>query len=468
MSSFPDDFTWGVATSSYQIEGGVDTHGRGPSIWDTFCRTPGKVVRGETGDVACDHVNRWREDIALMGELGVSAYRFSVAWPRVLPQGTGAVSTRGLDLYDALVDGLLAAGITPWLTLYHWDLPQDLQDRGGWPERATGDAFVAYADVVSRRLGDRVKHWITHNEPWVIATLGHLTGDHAPGLEDGAAMVRTAHHLLLSHGQAVPVIRANAPGARVGITLNLCPAVPASPSAPDAAAARVFDGTFNRWYLDPLAGRGYPEDIVAHWRDKGFLGPAGMDFVRPGDLDTAAVETDFLGVNYYTRGIIRDTSAPARSQRPQAVHHTGERTDMGWEVHAPALTDLLVRLKEDYAPSSLVITENGAAYDDEPGADGLVHDDRRRSFYARHLAACAEAVAQGVPLHGYFAWSLLDNFEWAYGYDKRFGLVHVDYETQVRTVKQSGRWYREVMARGGLAPDEDLAVPAPRAPAIED
>lgn len=448
--AFPPDFTWGVATSSYQIEGAATADGRGPSIWDTFCRTPGKVLRGDTGDVACDHYHRWPEDIALMRELGVSAYRLSVAWPRVLPQGTGAANPAGLDFYERLVDGLLEACITPWLTLYHWDLPQPLQDQGGWPSRQTVDAFVAYADVLTRRLGDRVKHWITINEPWVIAYLGHLTGEHAPGLTDGEAMLRAAHHVLLAHGRAVPVIGDNSPDARVGITLNLVPAEAASPSRADREATRHFDGMFNRWYLDPLHGRGYPRDIVRDWHMRGFLPTGRMPFVHRGDLEEIAVPTDFLGVNFYNRAIVRDESVPEADRAPATVHHSGHETDMGWEVHAPPLTGLLLRLHREYAAGPLYITENGCAYADGPGPDGVVRDTRRIDYYRQHLAACHAAIRQGAPLHGYFAWSLLDNFEWAFGYERRFGLVHVDFETQRRTPKQSARWYRDVIARGEL------------------
>lgn len=448
--SFPADFTWGVATSSYQIEGAVDAQGRGPSIWDTFCDTPGKVARGDTGAVACDHFHRWRDDIALMKQLGVNAYRFSVAWPRIIPGGRGPVNQAGLDFYDALVDGLLEACITPWLTMYHWDLPQPLQDQGGWTSRLTVDAFAEYARALSQRLGDRVKHWITINEPWVIATLGHLTGEHAPGLQDGGAMLRAAHHVLLAHGRAVPVVRAHAPEARVGITLNLLPAEAASPSPADQRAARTLDGTFNRWYLDPLHGRGYPRDIVRHWHMEGHLPLGRMPFVHRGDLEHIAAPTDFLGVNYYSRALVRDESVPEAERPPATVHHSGRETDMGWEVHAPPLTDLLLRLHTDYEAGPLVITENGCAYADGPGPDGVIRDTRRIAYYREHLAACHAALSRGAPLEGYFAWSLLDNFEWAHGYDKRFGLVHVDYETLARTPKESARWYQGVMARGGL------------------
>ncbi len=444
--TFPSDFVWGAATSAYQIEGATTEDGRGPSIWDTFCATPGAIKDGTTGEVACDHYHRYPEDIALMRSLGLRAYRFSIAWPRVIPGGTGPVEPRGLDFYERLVDALLAAGITPWATLYHWDLPQPLEDLGGWPARRTAEAFVPYADAVTRRLGDRVKHWITHNEPWCASTLGYLTGEHAPGRRDPAAALAAAHHLLLSHGLAVPVVRANSPGAKVGITLNFTPATPASPSDLDADAARRFDGTFNRWFLDPVSGRGYPADVVA---DHAAEGLDALAEVRPGDLDIIAVATDFLGVNYYTREIAR---GPEAGNLPRVVEppEPEARTDIGWEVHPESLRALLVRIATDYPPTPLFITENGAATFDGPGADGRVIDTRRVRYLEQHLVAVAAARAEGAPVDGYFAWSLLDNFEWAWGYAQRFGLVWVDYATQARVPKDSARWYRDVIARGGF------------------
>lgn len=443
---FPADFVWGAATSSYQIEGAVTADGRGPSIWDTFAATPGAVRDGTTGAEACDHYRRYAVDVALMRELGLGAYRFSIAWPRVVPGGTGRVETRGLDFYDRLVDALLAAGVTPWATLYHWDLPQPLEDRGGWPVRGTAEAFVPYVEAVTRRLGDRVKHWITHNEPWCASTLGYLTGEHAPGRKEPAAALAAAHHLLLSHGLAVPVIRAHSPGAKVGITLNLTPATPASASEADADAARRFDGTFNRWFLDPVFGRGYPTDVVA---DRAAEGVDALAAVRPGDLDVVAVPADFLGVNYYTRHVAR---GPEAGNLPRVVEEPGPegRTDIGWEVHPESLRALLVRLATEYPPTPLFLTENGAATHDGPGADGRIADGRRVRYLEGHLMAVAEARAQGVPVHGYFAWSLLDNFEWAWGYAQRFGLVWVDYATQTRVPKDSARWYAAVIARGGV------------------
>jgi beta-glucosidase len=388
-----------------------------------------------------------------MSWLGVSAYRFSIAWPRVVPDGRGAVNPRGLDFYDRLVDRLLRRGIAPVATLYHWDLPQVLEDEGGWPNRATAEAFVAYADVVTRRLGDRVRMWITHNEPWCTATLGYLRGIHAPGRTDGAAAVATAHHLLLSHGWTVAVVRQNAPGAQVGITLNLTPATPATDCDRARAACRVFDGEFNRWYLDPLHGRGYPDDIVAAYADRGWLPGGALGFCRPGDLDEIARPTDFLGVNYYTRAFL---AAPG-----QSATAPGPLTDIGWEVYPQGLTDLLLRLHADYRPGPIYITENGAAYATGPDRAGRIDDRERTRYLQDHVHAVAVAHAAGVPVLGYFAWSLLDNFEWAEGYGQRFGLVWVDYATQTRSPKASAHWYRQRVQNGILTGAEVASEPVP-------
>ncbi|MDW8426123.1 MAG: GH1 family beta-glucosidase [Meiothermus sp.] len=432
-SDFPPDFTWGTATSAYQIEGAVAEDGRGLSIWDTFSHTPGKTHGGDTGDVACDHYHRYLEDIALMKELGVNAYRFSVAWPRVLPEGRGRVNEKGLAFYDRLVDALLAQGIAPWVTLYHWDLPQPLEDQGGWPVRETAYAFAEYADLLTRRLGDRVRHWITLNEPWCSAHLGYFTGVHAPGKQNLALAVQASHHLLLAHGLAVPIIRQNALGAQVGIALNLSPGHPASPQPADVAAARRFDGFQNRWYLDPLFGFGYPKDILALYDEVALQ-------VREGDLAVIATPTDFLGVNYYSRAVVQEDSE--EPYRFRYVRVGEERTAMDWEVYPEGLLELLVRLWREYRPGAIYITENGAAYLDCTSEDGEIRDSERVRYLQRHLAQCLVALREGVPLRGYFVWSLLDNFEWAEGYSKRFGLVHVDFATQRRRIKQSGRWWQ--------------------------
>jgi beta-glucosidase len=442
MDSVPglgSGFVWGAATSAYQIEGAVTEDGRAPSIWDTFCAVPGAIDNGDTGEVACDHYHRWPEDVGLMRRLGLDAYRFSLAWPRVLPAGTGQVNQAGLDFYDRLVDGLLAAGIRPYATLYHWDLPQALQDRGGWPARETAYAFAEFASVVAGRLGDRVADWFTVNEPLCSAWIGYLDGMMAPGERDLSRAVPAAHHLLLGHGLAASALRDHSPGpVRVGAVLNLSPCEPATDDERDVAAARRADGHTNRWWLDPLHGRGYPADMLAVY---GIEPP-----VRPGDLATIATPMDHLGLNYYFRQVVTDdpTGPVPRAKMVSVPDWTF--TAMGWEVHADGLEQLLVRLTDDYRVSRVYVTENGSAWPDQVELDGQVQDKERTDYLEQHLEACLRAVRRGAPLAGYFAWSLLDNFEWAYGYAKRFGLVHVDYPTQRRTIKASGYRYRDIIA----------------------
>ncbi|GAA0690728.1 GH1 family beta-glucosidase [Kitasatospora atroaurantiaca] len=438
LSALPDDFVWGAATAAYQIEGAVGEGGRAPSIWDTFSHTPGAVDNGDTGDEACDHYHRWPEDIALMRQLGLGAYRFSIAWPRVVPEADGRVNPAGLAFYDRLTDALLEAGITPFATLYHWDLPQAQQDRGGWPERATAERFGEYAAVVADRLADRITDWTTLNEPLCSAWIGHLEGRMAPGLTDLTAAVRASYHLHLGHGLAVQALRAANPRVRVGIVNNLSPCEPATDSEADRAAARRADGHTNRWWLDPIHGRGYPEDMTQLY---------GVDLpVRGGDLATIATPLDWLGLNYYFRFVVADDPSGAAPYIRQVPGPGPRRTAMDWEVHGDGLEQLLLRLTDDYGARRIHVTENGSAYHDTVAPDGRVHDPERTAYLEEHLAACARAVKQGAPLAGYFAWSLMDNFEWAYGYDKRFGLVHVDYPTQRRTIKTSGRRYAELIA----------------------
>ena len=445
---FPEGFVWGAATASYQIEGAWQEDGKGESIWDRFTHTPGKILDGSTGDVACDHYHRYAEDVALMRDLNLDAYRFSIAWPRILPQGRGAVNQKGLDFYRRLVDELLAAGITPFATLYHWDLPQALQDAGGWPSRATAEAFAEYADVISRALGDRVKHWMTINEPWCVSFLSHQIGEHAPGWRNWPAAIAASHHVLLAHGLAVPILRQNSPGAEVGIVLNFTWVDAASGSAADYDAARWADGYNNRWFVDAVYGRGYPADMVADFEAAHFL-PRGLEFVQPGDMQTIAVQTDFLGVNYYTRTIAR--AQAAEDNLPQTVFPAPDPTEMGWELYPEGLYKLLARLYFDYAIPKLYVTENGASYSDGPDADGRIRDERRIRYLQTHLAACHRAIQAGVPLAGYFQWSLMDNFEWAKGYTQRFGMVWVDYETQQRIPKDSAHWYKEAAAQNAIA-----------------
>lgn len=453
---FPEHFLWGTATAAHQIEGAWQADGKGESIWDHFSHTPGKTRDGDSGDVACDHYHRWADDIRLMQTLNLQAYRFSIAWTRILPNGRGPVNQAGLDFYSRLVDGLLAAGITPGATLYHWDLPQALQDAGGWAVRDTAAAFTEYADVISRHLGDRVKLWITHNEPSVATWLGHLNGEHAPGIEDMATAAAVSHHLLLSHGWAVPILRQNSPGAEVGITLNINRMVPASRSATDLAVQRWEDGLWVRWFVDPLYGRHYPADVVAELDANGAFPDGVLAFVQPGDLETIAVPTDFLGLNYYNRTIVRSERVAEADNLPPTViaapRDPDHWTEMGWENYADGLFETLARLTFDYQVPKLYVTENGASYSDGPGADGRVHDARRIDYLRKHLTAAWRAIQIGVPLAGYFVWSLLDNFEWGHGYSQRFGLVWVNYETQERIIKDSGFWYGEAAANHGFAP----------------
>ncbi len=436
-STLPRDFIWGAATASYQIEGAANEDGRGESVWDRFCATPGKVRNGDNGSVACDFYHRYRDDIGLMRELGLDAFRFSIAWPRILPDGRGRVNERGLDFYDRLVDELLGSGITPFATLFHWDTPQTIEDAGGWPSRDTVEAFSEYVEVVVSRLGDRVAHWITHNEPWVVSWVGHAWGHHAPGGTSDPDALATAHHLLLSHGRAVDIIRRLSPGSQVGITLNLDHPYPATDDAADAAAARWVDGLHNRWFLDPIFHGRYPTDMAEEWESI-------MPTVHDGDLETISAPIDFLGVNNYTSPLVAADDNGGRSQivRRQGVEHT----DMGWEIVPDGLHDLLVRVHRDYGPAAIYITENGAAFPDVRGHDGSVADPERQGYLESYMDAAARAVAEGVPLRGYFAWSLLDNFEWAWGYWKRFGLVYIDYHTLERVPKGSFYWYRDLIA----------------------
>ena len=422
--------------SAYQIEGAVNADGRGESIWDRFSSIPGKVANGDTGAVACDSYHRYREDVHLMRELGLNAFRFSIAWPRILPEGRGEANVAGLDYYDRLVDEVLAAGIEPFVTLYHWDLPQALEERGGWPVRDTAEAFAEYVEVVSERLGDRVRNWITQCEPWVVSWLGYGLGEHAPGRTSDADALAAAHHVLLSHGLAAEVLRRRSPDAKVGITIDLVAFHPLTDSAADAQAMKHLDGSRNRWILDPVLRGEYPADLLEAFAP--ILPP-----IEDSDLSTIAAPLDFLGVNYYTRSVVR---ADPVNGEPVMVDAEGvERTAMGWEVYPDGLFELLVRLQDDYELPPLYVTENGAAYADQR-SNGTVEDPSRISYVERHLDAIARAIDRGIRVHGYFLWSLLDNFEWAMGYSRRFGIVYVDYATLERVPKASYRWYRDFIA----------------------
>jgi beta-glucosidase len=488
MPSFPPGFRWGVATAAYQIEGAAAEDGREPSIWDTFSHTPGRTARSENGDVAVDHYHRYAEDVAIMRDLGLAGYRFSISWPRVQPGGSGALNPAGVAFYDRLLDELHGAGIQPWVTLYHWDLPQPLEDAGGWPVRDTALRFADYAAAVHERFADRVQDWTTLNEPWCSAFLGYFVGHHAPGRTEPAASLAAVHHLLLGHGLAVRAMRSDRPEHRYGITLNLYPVNAETDSAADADAARRVDGVSNRIFTDPVLRGGYPEDVRA---DLAEWWPA--EAIRDGDEDIIAVPIDVLGVNYYSRyvvrdggsslggadgggdgvagggvagggvagdGVVGDAVAGAARGRDNGWIGCGDvvqsgygypRTSMGWEIDAQGLYDVLTGLRRDYPNLPPVyITENGASFDDQVGSDGSVHDADRVSYLEAHFRQAARAIADGVDLRGYFVWSLLDNFEWAWGYERRFGIVRVDYDTLQRSVKDSGRFVARVAAANAL------------------
>ena len=445
-TGFPAGFAWGAATAAYQIEGGATADGKGESIWDRFSHTPGAISDGSTGDVACDHYRLWHADVDQMARLSLNAYRFSVSWPRIFPEGKGALNASGLDFYEQLVERVLAQGITPFVTLYHWDLPQALQDKGGWENRDTALYFADFAVALARRLGDRVGHWITQNEPHVVVYDGHVMGTKAPGLRDKRLILPVSHHLLLSHGVATQALRSELPeGAQIGATLNFAHIEPASDREEDAQAARIRDGLWHRLYLDPLYRGAYPEDVLP-------LVAAPLDLIRDGDLEIIASPTDFLGVNYYTRSIIRAGAGGAED--PRSVPPRGALTTMGWEVYPEGLTQVLTRLRADYAPKGMYITENGAAYPDHVAPDGRVYDTERKEYLRRHFQAARDALAAGAPLRGYFVWSLLDNFEWSHGYTQRFGIVYTDYATQQRIPKESAAFVSAVAATNGGALDE--------------
>jgi beta-glucosidase len=470
--AFPPGFLWGAATAAYQIEGAVTEDGRTPSIWDTFAHTPGRVVNGDTGDVADDHYHRFRDDVALMAELGLTSYRFSVSWPRITPHvsadALGPVNAAGVAFYSTLVDTLLEAGITPAVTLYHWDLPQALDDAGGWTERAIAERFGEYAGVVAAALGDRVPLFITLNEPWCSAYLGYASGVHAPGRTDPALALAAVHHLNLAHGLAAAAIRAAAPAARVGVTLNPAWVLPETDSPRDLDAARRCDGLQNRVFLDPILHGGYPDDVLV---DTARV--TGWEFIRPGDEEIIAAPLDVLGLNYYsplhvrhwTREHPRETADGHGDSAAtpwiacddvEFPRRPGPKTAMGWGIDPRGLTELLLRIARERPDLDLMITENGAAFPDPVGPDGIVHDDDRVEYLRGHLAAVHAAIAAGARVTGYCVWSLLDNFEWAWGYGKRFGIVHVDYATLARTPKDSARFYAQVV-RDNAVPREGSA-----------
>lgn len=430
---FPSNFTWGAATASYQIEGAWNEDGKGESIWDRFSHTPGKITNGDTGDMACDHYHRYPEDIALMRQLGLKAYRFSISWPRVIPDGVVPVNPKGVDFYDRLVDRLLAANIQPFATLYHWDLPQALEDKGGWRNRDTAYYFADYTAVIIKKLGDRVKHWATFNEPGVAAFAGHLWGEHAPGIKDTKMALQAVHNILVAHGLSVQAIRGLDPQLQAGIVLNLWPHEPATDSSEDAAAAeKAWQEGGDVLFLDTLFRGHYP---VLGWQAAGENRPQ----VAPGDMALISQKLDFMGVNYYSRVLVNAIGERVRAK-------SSEHTEMDWEVHAPAFYRLLTRINREYRLPPLYVTENGAAFKDELSPDGKIHDPRRQSYLREHFIQVHKAMQEGVDMRGYFVWSLMDNFEWGHGFSKRFGLIGVDYETQKRTLKDSAEWYAGVIA----------------------
>ncbi len=450
--TFPRDFLFGSATASYQIEGATAEDGRGPSIWDTFCQTPGKVLDGDTGDVADDHYHRWPDDIALMRELGLGAYRFSIAWPRIQPTGRGPVNQPGIDFYSRLVDGLLANGIAPVATLYHWDLPQPLEDAGGWPVRDTALRFADYAEIMATALGDRISTWTTLNEPWCTAYLGYASGVHAPGRTEPAAAMAAVHHLNLGHGLAGRAVRGVlGDDAPASVTLNLQVVRPDDPdSAADRDAVRQIDAVANRVFLGPMLDGAYPDDLIADLADV-----TDFSFVQDGDTEIARIPLSVLGVNYYSTMRVRRAAEPlpaggVPSDLPgadtvQVLPQPGPHTAMGWNIEPAGLSDLLLGLADSHPDQPLMVTENGAAFDDEMSDDGAVHDPLRVDYLHRHLGAVLDAIDGGALVTGYFVWSLLDNFEWSFGYSRRFGITYVDYRTQQRIPKDSSRWYAELI-----------------------
>jgi beta-glucosidase len=442
-TGFPKGFCWGTATASYQIEGGTTADGRGESIWDRFSATPGATRNGDTGEPACQSYYRWQDDISLMTSLQNNAYRFSIAWPRVIPEGIGAINERGLDYYDRLVDALLDAGITPFVTLYHWDLPQALENTGGWADAAVVSAFERYADAVVRRLGDRVVHWSTINEPWCVSMLGYRFGYHAPGRKDLKTALVAAHNLLLAHGRAMSVIRARYTQARAGIVLNMEAVHAATETEADARLAELHNAAFNRWFLDPVMGNGYPR---AAWDDYGIDAPR----VGPDDMETIAQPVDYIALNYYTRRVVHDPDGGEGAVL--ATRDDDNVTARGWEIYPHGIVELLTEIHREHPGiGEFFVTENGMARDDVPDGE-TVNDPERIAYIRGHLEAILESIDAGVPVRGYFVWSLMDNFEWETGYESRFGLAYVDFASQERTLKDSGYWYARA-AEANAFPD---------------
>jgi len=447
---FPKHFIWGAATSAYQIEGAWNEDGKGESIWDRFTHVSGNVLNGDVGDLACDHYHLWEKDIKIMKKIGINAYRLSISWPRILPSGRGRINQSGLDFYSRVIDTLVKENILPFVTLYHWDLPQALQDEGGWSSRSTAEAFAEYSDIVTRYLGGRVRHWITHNEPSVACLNGHCYGNHAPGIKDMRIAFKASHHILLSHGWSSAVIRQNCPNAQVGIAMNVNRTLPASSSQADHDANRRAEGIWVRWFMDPLFGRHYPADVVADAIKEGMLPQGGMNFVRDGDMDNISSPLDFLGLNYYTRFLSRSEDIPESENLPISVIQSPRKEeswmDMGWEIYPEGLFEVLSWLYYEYHINAIYITENGGSFSDQPDENGCIHDRRRIDYLKDHISAAQKALQNNIPVKGYFVWSLLDNFEWGLGFSQRFGLVWVNHETQERILKDSAYWYKDYIA----------------------
>lgn len=443
---FPESFVWGTATASYQVEGAVNEGGRGESIWDRYCRTPGKVNGGDTGNVACDHYHRYKEDIQLMKKLGIKAYRFSVAWPRIFPNGTGEIQEEGIQFYSDLTDELLKAGIEPYVTLYHWDLPQAMQDIGGWANPKMPDYFLDYCKVVFDVLGNRVRHWITLNEPYCVAFLGHYEGRQAPGIQDFSTALQAAYHLYIGHGKVVKYFRERQMEGEIGITLNLMPRHPLDGKEENKQAVQYADGYLNRWFIEPLVYKKYPEDMIALFKRKNIKVP---EFTRE-NMELIGEPIDFLGLNYYNDTFIRANPDKWPLEGEAVIPKEKQVTDRAWPITPEGLEEMLIRLKEEYHFQKIFITENGASFHDIVTMEHTVEDAGRKDYLKRHLIAVHHALEKGVPVAGYFVWSLLDNFEWAFGYSSRFGIVYVDFETQERIVKSSGSWYAKCIQENGV------------------
>lgn len=448
--SFSEDFLWGTASAAYQVEGAWNQDDKGESIWDRFCHTPGKIKDGDTGDVACNFYHRYRDDIALMKAMGLNAARISVSWPRIIPGGTGKVNRKGIDFYNRVIDELLRHGLKPFVTLYHWDLPQKMEDIGGWPNRMLADHFRDYVEVVARKFGDRVKHWIVFNEPWVFTVLGYLVGIHAPGRCEPAEALKATHVVNVAQGMAIRALRENARPEAVGTAFSMQPCYPKTDSEEDRAAAGRFDRFLNFWFLDPVMKGTYPEIFVRgkveDWVD-----------IKPRDMELVKTPLDFVGINLYTRIFVtHNPDEPHIAARPAPMGDGRECTDFGWEVYPAALSEMILRVTREYGRPAIYVTENGCSYGDGPGPDGKVHDHRRIVFLRRYIAEMGRAIAMGADVRGYFTWTFTDNFEWAEGYSQRFGIVYCDFHSQHRIVKDSGHWY-SALARSGRfdsAPDE--------------